>query len=167
MRRFMKVVDFVLSQFENWTIFFAVMAGLVSLMANIILRYGFNYTLAWSEELIRHIITYTTLIGCSAAIKSRTMITIDALPQLVPVLRKPILFISHLATLAFAVVITYLGWAAMMEQKKSGMDTILLLIPWWILYAMIPLMGAMMFIRTIMNVADDVQTQLLAREEGS
>jgi C4-dicarboxylate transporter DctQ subunit len=35
----------------------------------VVLRYGFNYTLAWSEELVREVIIYTTFIGCSAAIK--------------------------------------------------------------------------------------------------
>ena len=48
-----------------------------------ILRYGFNYSLAWSEELVREVIILTTFIGCSAAIKARSMIKIDALVQLV------------------------------------------------------------------------------------
>ena len=52
----------------------------VTLFVNVVmLRYGFNQSLAWSEELVREVIIYTTFIGCSAAVKNRSMIRIDAL----------------------------------------------------------------------------------------
>ena len=71
-------IDRILTFFEEWTLFIAVMGALISLFANVVLRYGFKYSLAWSEELVRLVIIYTTLIGCSAAVKNRTMIKIDA-----------------------------------------------------------------------------------------
>ena len=74
----LKWLDKVLSFFEEWTLFITVMIALISLFINVVLRYGFNYTLAWSEELVREVIIYTTFIGCSAAIKERKMIKIDA-----------------------------------------------------------------------------------------
>lgn len=64
----------------------------MSLFVNVVLRYGFNYSLAWSEELVREVIIYTTLIGCSAAVKNRSLIKIDALVHLVPILKQPLTF---------------------------------------------------------------------------
>ena len=72
-------MDKVLTFFEEWTLFITVMVALLALFANVVLRYGFNYSLAWSEELVREVIIYTTLIGCSAAVKKRSMIKIDAI----------------------------------------------------------------------------------------
>ena len=46
------------------------MVALVALFFNVVLRYGFNYTLAWSEELVREVIIYTTL--SAAGRRSRT-----------------------------------------------------------------------------------------------
>ena len=39
------------------------MGALIALFFNVILRYGFNYSLAWSEELVREVIILTTFIG--------------------------------------------------------------------------------------------------------
>ena len=61
------VLDKILTFFEEWTLFITVMVALIAMFFNVVLRYGFNYSLAWSEELVRHVISYTTMIGCSAA----------------------------------------------------------------------------------------------------
>jgi C4-dicarboxylate transporter DctQ subunit len=84
LERFSAWVDKGLSFFEDWTLFISVMVALVALFFNVVLRYGFNYTLAWSEELVREVIIYTTFIGCCAAVKKRSMIKIDASVQLFP-----------------------------------------------------------------------------------
>ena len=90
------VIDKILSFFEEWTLFITVFVALVSLFVNVVLRYGFNYSLAWSEELIRHVIIYTTFIGCGVAIKERKMIRIDASVQLMPKLKVPLTFLTLL-----------------------------------------------------------------------
>ena len=94
------ILDRMLSFFEDWTLFAAVMISLTALFVNVVLRYVFNYTLAWSEELVREVIIYTTLIGCSAAIKQRKMIKIDASVQLLPQFKMPLTFFSNFATSA-------------------------------------------------------------------
>jgi C4-dicarboxylate transporter DctQ subunit len=79
MSKFMHVVNKLLSFIEEWSLFIATMVALFALFFNVVLRYGFNYTLAWSEEMVREVIILTTFIGLSAAIKARSMIKIDAL----------------------------------------------------------------------------------------
>ena len=150
-----KIIDKTLSFFEEWTIFIAVMVGLVTLFVNVVLRYTIHYSLAWSEELIREIIIYTTFIGCSAALKRRSMIRIDAVPQVVPILKKPLDYFSNLCILGYSVLISYLGWQMAMLQLETHQKTIILEIPLVLLYAILPLMGGMMAIRTIMVIWED------------
>ena len=142
-------LDRALTFFEDWTLFLTVMAGLISLFINVVLRYAFNYSLAWSEELIREIIVYTTFIGCSAAVKNRSMIKIDALVQIVPKLKLPLGYFSHIVTLIYSALIFYLGWKMAAVQVATFQKTIILEIPYVFLFAILPLMGFMMFIRTI------------------
>lgn len=148
-------LDKVLVFIEEWTLFIATMAALISLFLNVVLRYGFNYSLAWSEELVREVIILTTFIGCSAAIKARSMIKIDALVQLVPILTKPLTIFSHLATLLFSSMMVYYGWKMVALQVSTQQKTIILEIPLAYLYVILPVMGVMMFIRTVQVIYQD------------
>ncbi len=153
----MNAVDKALTFFEDWTLFITVMAALAALFFNVVLRYGFNYSLAWSEELVREVIIYTTLIGCSAAIKNRSMIKIDALVQLVPQMKPFLNYFSNLVTLTFSGLMLYYGWLMAELQLRTHQKTIILQIPLVYLYAILPLAGAMMSIRTIQVIYQDIQ----------
>ena len=149
-------LDKVLTFFEDWTLFISVIIALLALFVNVVLRYGFNYSLAWSEELVREVIIYTTFIGCSAAIKNRSMIKIDALVQLVPRLKTPLNYFSNFAILIFSGLILYYGWMMAALQVRTNQYTIIMKIPLVYLYAILPLMGVMMFIRTLQLLYADV-----------
>ena len=162
----LKWLDKGLSWFEEWTLFITVMIALVSLFVNVVLRYGFNYTLAWSEELVREVIIYTTFIGCSAAIKQRKMIKIDASVQLLPKLKVPLNFFSNLVTLIFSLMMIYYGWLMAAMQYRTFQKTIIMQIPLVYLYAILPLMGVMMFIRIIQVIREDVLELVAQKQAG-
>lgn len=153
--RILAALDKALTWFEEWTLFLCVIVGMISLFINVVLRYGFNYTLAWSEELVREIIIYTTFVGCSTAIKNRSQIVIDVVVQLVPRLRRPFAYICNLAVLAFCVFIMQLGVEMAIQQAQTFQKTIILEIPLVILYSILPLMGFLMFIRTVQAIRKD------------
>ncbi len=165
---FGKALDFldkVLSFFEEWTLFISVMVALVALFCNVVLRYGFNYTLAWSEELVREVIIYTTFIGCVTAVKNRSMIKIDASVQLLPKLKIPLTFFSNFVILIFSIMMMYYGWMIAALQARTFQKTIIMQIPLVYLYSILPLMGAMMFIRIIQVFYQDIQA-LKTNTEG-
>jgi C4-dicarboxylate transporter, DctQ subunit len=155
-------LDKVLTFFEDWTLFISVMAALLALFVNVVLRYGFNYTLAWSEELVREVIIYTTFIGCGVAVKQRSTIKIDALVNVVPKLKVPLNFFSNLVTIIFSVMMIYYGWKMAALQVMTNQKTIILEIPLVYLYAILPLMGTTMLIRTIQVMYQDVNNLLQA-----
>jgi len=147
--KILNIIDKILTFFEEWTLFLSVAAALVALCFNVILRYGFNYTLAWSEELVREVIIYTTFIGLGVAIKNGSMIKIDALVQLVPGLKTPLFYFSNLVTIVFALMMLYYGWKIAELQVITNQKTIILQIPLVYLYAIVPIMGATVLLRTI------------------
>jgi C4-dicarboxylate transporter, DctQ subunit len=155
--KFLAFLDKILSFFEEWTLFIAVMAALLALFVNVVLRYGFNYSLAWSEELVREVIIYTTFIGCSAAVKNRSMIKIDASVQLFPRLKPALTLFSNFATAVFAGMMIYFGWLMVALQLRTHQKTIIMQIPLAYLYAILPLMGAMMLIRAVQLTFQDIE----------
>jgi TRAP-type C4-dicarboxylate transport system permease small subunit len=164
--KILSVLDKVLSFIEEWTLFLTVMVALISLFINVVLRYGFNYSLAWSEELVREVIIYTTLIGCSAAIKNRSMIKIDAIVQIVPKLKMPLSYFSNAVTIIFSLMMLYYGWLMALLQVQTHQKTIILQIPLVYLYAMLPMMGGMMLIRTVQIIYQDYIEQRTKQVQG-
>ncbi len=164
-KKTLDILDKILSFFEDWTLFITVFVALIALFFNVVLRYGFNYSLAWSEELVREVIIYTTLIGCSAAIKKRSMIRIDALVQIVPKLKMPLSYFSHVVTLIFSGLVLYYGWKMAALQLQTHQKTIILRIPLVYLYVMLPLMGGMMLIRTIQVIYEDMTEQAAKKSQ--
>jgi C4-dicarboxylate transporter, DctQ subunit len=160
------VFDKIFSFFEEWTLFLTVMASLISLFANVVLRYGFNYSLAWSEELVRLVLIYMTFFGCSYSIKNGTMIKIDVLTQFVPVLKTPLKYVSNIALLIFAVMMIYYGWQMAAMQARTFQKTIILEIPLVYMYATMPLMGVSMVFRTLQVMHQDT-IALLNRDKKS
>lgn len=155
-RKLLGFLDKVLTFFEEWTLFITVMVALASLFVNVVLRYGFNHSLAWSEELVREVIIYTTFIGCSAAVKNRSMIKIDASVQLLPKLKNALSLFSNFTILIFGALMIYYGWLMAALQVRTHQKTIILQIPLVYLYAVLPLMGAMMIIRVVQVVVQDI-----------
>ena len=154
----LKIIDRGFKQFEEWALFITVGTALVTAMANVVLRKTTqNYSLYWSDEVVRKVIYFSTYIGCVAAIRSRSLIRIDALPQIVPVLRKPLALFSHVAVLVFAGMMIYLGWQmTMMMYQDEYARTATLRLPEWPFYAVLPIMGVMMVLRTLILIWEEV-----------
>ena len=144
-----KKIDKVLSFFEEWTLFLAVFVSLIALFVNVVLRYTINYSLAWSEELVRLVIIYTTLISAGVAIKHRTMIKIDVLVQFFPKLKQPLENFSNIICIIFAGMMMFYGFKMVQQMIVTEQHTIIMQIPLSILYSFIPLMGFLVFMRTI------------------
>ena len=164
--KLLNFLDKILTFFEEWTLFVTVMVALVALFVNVVLRYGFNYSLAWSEELVREVIIYTTFIGCSAAVKNRSLIKIDASVQLLPKLKMPLTYFSNFVTMIFAGMMIYYGWLMVLLQHRTQQKTIIMEIPLVFLYAILPLMGIMMMIRSLQVIYQDVTEQRAQKQES-
>lgn len=151
MRNLLKRVDRSLELIEDWSLFIAVAIALLVAMANVVLRKTTSISLYWSDEVVRKVIFFTTYIGCSAALRERALIRIDALPQIIRGLKKPLSAVSHLAVLVFAVFMIRYGWTMTLSAWSDPFArTSTLQIPEWYFYAVLPLLGGMLLLRTLL-----------------
>jgi C4-dicarboxylate transporter, DctQ subunit len=154
--KILKKLDKAASHIEEWTLFVIVMVALISLFFNVLLRYGFNYTLAWSEELVRIVIIYSTFVGASVAVKQRAMIRIDAIVQIFPKLKTGFTFYTNILMLVFASMMIYYGYKMTHLQFLTSQKTIIMQIPLVVVYAVMPVTGVMVFLRTVQVMIQDV-----------
>lgn len=152
-----KTIDRVILHIEEWSLFGAVCIALFTAIANVILRKATNdMNLYWSDEVVRKVIYFSTYIGCVAAIRSRSLIRIDALPQMLPILQKPLTLFSHCMVLVFSGVMIYLGMKmTLMQYQDQYAQSATLQIPEYFFYAVLPVMGVMMFLRTLIVIWED------------
>jgi len=150
-------IDRVLIVIEDWSLLLSVCTALVVAMANVLLRkLTSEFNLYWSDEVVRKTIYFSTYIGCVVAVRGRSLIRIDALPQLAPWLKKPLTLLAHTATLIFGGAMTYLGGAmTLMMYRDPYARTASLQIPEWIFYAVLPAMGVTMLFRTLLVMVED------------
>lgn len=154
--KILKVVDRSLGFFEDWSLFVAVIIALLVAMTNVVMRKLTPMSLYWSDEVVKKVIFFTTYIGCSAAVRQRALIRIDALPQMVPGLKKPLTLFSHLAVLVFGGFMVRFGWKMTLAAWNDPFArTATLQIPEWLFYAVLPLMGAMLMVRTLLVTIED------------
>jgi TRAP-type C4-dicarboxylate transport system permease small subunit len=152
-------VDRLFASVEDWTLFLTVGVALVTAMANVVLRkLTSDVNLYWSDEVVRKVIFISTYLGCVAAIRHRSLIRIDALPQMVPILKKPLTVISHLAVLVFSGTVFWFGLKlTRMMYADQYARTATLGIAEWYFYAVLPAMGVMMIIRTLVVLVEDLK----------
>jgi len=155
--RIARTTDRVLGFIEDWGLFASVMVALTVAMANVVLRkLTSELNLYWSDEVVRKVIFLSTYLGCVAAIRSRALIRIDVIPQLIPASKKLLTMINHLAVLIFSGCLLWFGWALMkMMYADEYAKTTSLQIPEWYFYAVFPVIGVMMVLRTILLIVED------------
>lgn len=160
-----KKVDQGIAFIEEWTLFLAVMVALAVALANVFLRKFTSVNLYWSDEVVRKVIYISTYVGCSAAIRNRSLIRVDAVPQLFPLLKKPLTYFSHLVVLAFSCLVFWLGLQlTMIVYQDEYALTATLEIPEWILYAILPATGAMSVIRSLLVIIEELRSGRTAKE---
>lgn len=157
LKKIIQKIDRTFIFIEDWSLLLSVCIALLVAMANVLLRkLTDDVNLYWSDEVVRKTIYFSTYIGCVVAVRGRSLICIDALPQLVPGLKKYLAMFAHTVTLVFAGILVYLGWTmTVMMYEDEYARTSSLQIPEWIFYAVLPTMGVMMFFRTLQVMVED------------
>jgi C4-dicarboxylate transporter DctQ subunit len=117
---------------------FALGVILIVMAAQIVLRYVFNGSLIWSEEISRYLLIALVFLGTATAVREREHILIDLIDRLIPAKALSVLKVLVDVTLAIylGVVLYHAQTVVMMfrNQPSSALQ-----VPMAIPYAAIPL----------------------------
>lgn len=79
-KKFFSACNKGLSQAETISIAIALLIATFMITINVIYRVFFDKAFSWSDELVRYLIIYVTLIGCSGCVRRKEHIAIDKSP---------------------------------------------------------------------------------------
>ena len=136
-----------------------VLAVMVTLtFLNVVTRYVIVYPLAFTEEITISMFVWVTLLGVSIAFRSNAHLAVTFFYDLgSPALRKIFYFISTAMSIAFFVLLTWLGTTQVIDEMDLGVTTDSLAIPAWIYSVGIPLFSILVIIRIIQSARTTIR----------
>ena len=83
----------------------------ILVFGNVVLRYGFNYGIIFSEEVSRFLFVWMVFLGSVLMLRDNGHLGVHTLTKKLPLAGKKVCkFLSDVITLACCVVMTYGGW---------------------------------------------------------
>lgn len=145
----------------------ALMLGLAVL--KIVLRYGFQTSLLWSDIVLQHLTLWLCLLGAALATCERRHISIDILSRILPenITRWSNLIVDCLALIVVGILAAY-GFDFLGDEQSS--EAVLIgSIPLWWAKSIIPvgfvLIGVHLVLQICMHVAGNGQGLDVSEEE--
>ncbi len=125
----------------DWVLVALFAVILVIILVAVFFRYVVNQSLFWSDEVVRYLFVWFTLLGAALVLRDRRHIRVEFFVEHMPAgLRRGVEFIGLVLILAFNVFLVVAGF--LWVGETSGTYTPALGLPLnWIYYAALPLTG--------------------------
>lgn len=125
----------------------------------VILRYVFNYSLHWSEEVARYLIIWFIFVGSSIAVREKAHAAVDALVIYLPKRYKKVFsLLANVVAIIFCVILVVSGYATVENVINFANVTPSLGMPMFIPYLAIPIGGMLMMIRFLQLLIEDIKS---------
>lgn len=149
-----KVFDFF-NKTEELTASSLLIITSLLVFVQVLLRYMFNYSIAWSEEAARYMIAWFIFLGSSMAVKDNAHVNMDALSNLIKgKVNQAISIVIDLINIAFCIVIIMAGLKMVQSAMDLGTTATSISLPLYIPYASVPVGVFFMLIRYIFSIAN-------------
>ena len=141
----------------------SVMAVLV--FANVIARYVFNHSLAFSDEMSTYLFVLMSFMGTAIAARRRAHLGLSIVTDRVsPQARKVINIVMYLIAALFCLLILIFGVQMVLSQYRLGQETAAMQWPEWIYGSFVPIGAAFSMIAFLEGALEMVREKPEARE---
>ena len=131
-------------------ILIAAMAVIV--IANVFSRYVFNFSLKWSAELARYCMVWAAFLGAVILVHSGEHLAVDLLERaLSGVSQKILTALIMLGSIIFFIIQTVYG-IVLVHLTRGQVASSLRALPMNVVYAIIPISGALMIFVSVVNL---------------
>lgn len=125
--------------------------------ANVVVRYGTNYSLAATEELLTNGFLILTIFGAAIAARRGEHLAVSIVYDLLPsILRKCLLIVSCGLSVLLLMLSAYFSWEVFNNQLNSGMRSYGLGVPAWYYHVAVPFGFALIIIRYLQRIWEEM-----------
>src|SRR5665647_1405899 len=152
-KKFVNIYDY----FEEIFLVLCIFIMIVVIFLQVIMRYGFNNSLSWSEELDRFLFVWASWIGISFGQKKGQHIKITLLnDKLKGKVKVFAVILGDVLTLVILAVLLIKGVEITAKIAYMGSVTSALKIPKWTMYASVPISCFLMSVRIIKDMVINI-----------
>lgn len=131
--------------------------ALILLTLQVILRFVFNTSFGWIEELSRYLYIWVIYLASSAAVRHDATIRIDVAENIWPrPIRKGVVVFGKIIMLIFCVYITVYAVQYVHQQMLKNPLSASMRISMWIPMLILPIGNGLISIRVLIDIIEDV-----------
>ena len=132
---FLGWVDYVTEHTENFVMGFGLISISAIVFINVVMRYFFNFSFPWAEEVSRYLLIWVCFFGISSCARYDAHVTVDFVPNHLKGKAKFVQdLIVKLISLVSCIYLAYSSISFTLRQYNSGNTSISIAIPIWIVY---------------------------------
>jgi len=139
MTNIFKGIDNIIDFINRFIAVIGITGGVALAFANVVARYGFNYSLTWAAELTIYLFLWSMFFGAAYCFRTDQHININLFVEYVSKkVAKILILITKSITFIFLLAVSYYGYEYLelvIELEETSID---LEIPMWIPYLVIP-----------------------------
>lgn len=149
----MKKIINLYNKFEEIFLVVLLVIMVVLIFVQVVMRYCFNSSLSWSEELARILFIWVSWIGISLGQKKGEHIKITMVTdKLKGSAKKFVLLLADVCTFVILAVLCVKGMEVVMQTMGLGATMPATGCPKWIVYSAVPLSCLLMAIRVVKDL---------------
>ncbi|MGE5632281.1 MAG: TRAP transporter small permease [Caulobacteraceae bacterium] len=153
----MKRIVHLYNKFEEYVLVGSLVVTVTIIFVQVIMRYIFNSSLSWSEELARYIFIWQTWLGASIGIREKKHIKVELIYGLVKGRGKKVVdIIASFIWLAFSIFITINGTQLILDLIQKGAISSGMRIPMYFVYVSLPISTGVIALRLVMEVYETI-----------
>lgn len=156
MKKFFKYYD----KIETWALMGSLIFTVILTFIQVIMRFVFNNSLSWSEELNRYIFIWQIWLGASIGFKDNKHIKVDFLVDtLKGNAKKTVEIFADILLLSFCIGLTYYGYVLVLGLVARNSLSVALKIPMALVYAALPFSSLIICFRLIIDMVDKFKSK--------
>lgn len=139
-----------MSPVETALMVVAMTTVVVIMTTQVILRYVFNESLSWAEELVRYVVVWMSFLGAGMGIARGAHIVMGLAVGVLPVrFAAWAVRAGHVGALVFSVFLFVAGGSHVLTVMGFGQVSSAMRAPMWIVYLCLPIGAVLFFVRLV------------------
>jgi len=148
----MKLIKFMDERLEEIVLVAMLAVMVILVFLQVVMRYLFDASLSWSEEVSRYLFLWIIWMGAGLATKKNSHICLDFVTKRLPLKgQRAADFLKGIIWLAFAVFLAYISWKLTYLLFARNQLSAALRIPMGFAYASIPVGITLMVLRLLQS----------------